>query len=105
MLADPKRLLLAVTADDKPVGSIRLDRLPDATGAVRYEVSVAIDPECQSRGIGTAALRLVRALMPGAVLDATVSSDNKPSYALFTGAGFAAVSGNIYRSNPRRALS
>ena len=105
VLADPKRLLLAVTADDKPVGSIRLDRLPDATGAMRYEVSVAIDPECQSRGIGTAALCLVRALMPGAVLDATVFSDNKPSYALFTAAGFAAVSDNIYRSNPRRALS
>ena len=105
VLADPKRLLLAVNANGKPVGSVRLDRLSDESGLVRYEVSIAVDPECQSKGIGTAALRLVRALMPGAVFDALVLPDNKPSSALFAGAGFAAVSGDVYRSNPHQALS
>lgn len=105
VLADPKRLLLAVNANGKPVGSIRLDRLSDNSGSVRHEVDIAIDPECQGMGIGTAALRSVRALMPGAVFDAMVLPDNKPSYALFAGAGFVAVSGDVYRSCPRRALS
>lgn len=105
VLADPKRLLLAVNADGKPVGSVRLDQLADEGGSARYEVSIAIDPECQSKGFGTAALRLARALMPGAVFDALVLPDNKPSSALFAGAGFAAVSGDVYRSNPHGTLS
>ena len=105
VLTDPRRLLLAITADDKPVGSVRLDRLPDDGGPVRYEVSIAIDPDRHGLGIGTAALRMVRALMPGAVLDATVFPDNKPSQSLFIGAGFAAVSGNVYRNEPRQALA
>ena len=105
VLSDPKRLLLVIAANGKPVGSVRLDRLSDEDSSVRYEVSIAIEPECQGAGFGTAALRLVRALMPGAVLDATVFPDNKPSYALFTAAGFAAVSGDVYRSIPHRVLS
>jgi hypothetical protein len=43
--------------------------------------------------------------MPGAVFDATVFPDNKPSYALFAAAGFAAVSEDVYRSNPHQVLS
>ena len=105
VLTDPGRLLLAIIADDNPVGSIRLDRLPDDGGSVRYEVAIAIDPRYYSQGIGTAALRMVRTLMPGAVLDAMVLPDNKPSQSLFVGAGFAAVSGNVYRNEPRQALS
>jgi UDP-2,4-diacetamido-2,4,6-trideoxy-beta-L-altropyranose hydrolase len=105
VLADPERLLLAVTANERPVGSIRLDQLSQESNSARYEVSIAIDPECQGIGIGTAALRLVRAVMPGAVLDATVFPDNKASCALFAGAGFAAVSGDVYRSIPHRVLS
>ncbi len=105
VLADPKRLLLAVNVNGKPVGSVRLDRLSDERAPARHEVAIAIDPECHGMGIGTAALRLVRALMPGAVLDAVVLRDNKSSYALFAGAGFAAVSGDVYRSNPHRVLS
>jgi UDP-2,4-diacetamido-2,4,6-trideoxy-beta-L-altropyranose hydrolase len=105
VLADPRRMLLAVIADDESVGSIRLDRLPDNGGSVRYEVAIAIDPECQGMGIGTAALRGVRTFMPGAAFDATVYPDNKASHALFAKAGFAAVSDNVYRSEPRRALA
>ncbi len=105
VVSDPKRLLLAITANGKPAGSIRLDHLSDEDSSAHYEVSIAIDPECQGRGIGTATLRLVRALMPGAVFDATVFPDNKPSYALFAAAGFAAVSEDVYRSNPHQVLS
>ena len=85
-----------------PVGSVRLDRLPDQGGIARHEVAIAIDPTQYGQGIGSAALRLVRPLMPGAVLDATILPKNKVSRALFKGAGYAAVSGNLYRSMPEQ---
>ena len=71
-LADPKQLLLIVEADGLPIGSVRLDRLPVQGGIARHEVSIAIDPTQYGQGIGSATLRLVRRLMPGAVLDATI---------------------------------
>jgi UDP-2,4-diacetamido-2,4,6-trideoxy-beta-L-altropyranose hydrolase len=99
-LADPRRLLLIVEANGEFVGSVRLDRLSEKKGRARHEVSIAIDPMWYGRGIGSAALRLVRTLMAGAILDATILPDNKVSRALFAGAGFAAVSGDVYRNSP-----
>ena len=57
ILADPKRLLLIVEADELPIGSVRLDQLSDQDGTGRHEVSIAIDPMQHGQGIGSAALR------------------------------------------------
>ena len=62
---------------------MRLDRLANDNGLARHEVAIAIHPDFHDRGLGLAALRLVRALVPGAVLDATVFAENKASRALF----------------------
>jgi UDP-2,4-diacetamido-2,4,6-trideoxy-beta-L-altropyranose hydrolase len=102
-LADPNRLLLIVEASGLPIGSVRLDRLSDEGGAVRHEVSIAIDSARHGRGMGSAALSLVRALMPDAVLDAAIFPENRASRALFEGAGFVVLSGNLYRNRPARA--
>jgi UDP-2,4-diacetamido-2,4,6-trideoxy-beta-L-altropyranose hydrolase len=101
-LADPKRLLLIIEVDGVSVGSVRLDRLSDQGSAAHHEVAIAIDPGRHGRGFGSAALRLVRALMPGAVLDATILPENKPSQALFEKAGFVALSGDLYRNGPHQ---
>jgi UDP-2,4-diacetamido-2,4,6-trideoxy-beta-L-altropyranose hydrolase len=99
-ISDPDRLLLAIEADHKPVGSIRLDRLPNENGSARHEVAIAIDPKLYGLGIGGAALRLVRTLVPGAVLDAEILPGNERSRALFENAGFVEVSENSFRSSP-----
>jgi UDP-2,4-diacetamido-2,4,6-trideoxy-beta-L-altropyranose hydrolase len=101
-LADPKQFLLIVEADGLPIGSVRLNRLTDQVGTARHEVSIAIDPAWHGRGIGSATLHLVRRLMPGAVLDATILLKNQISRALFKGAGYVALSGNLYRSVPEQ---
>ena len=105
ILADSHRLLMVVEADGKPAGSIRLDRLVDDSRPMCYELAIAVAPSLQGQGIGTAALRMVRAMMPGAVLDATVLAENKPSLALFRNAGFTPVADDVYRSTPIQALS
>ncbi len=104
-LVNPKRLLLIIEADGVSVGSMRLDRLADQDHAARHEVAIALDPDRYGRGIGSAALRLVRALMPGTILDAVILPDNKASQALFEGAGFVALSGDLYRNMPPQAFS
>jgi UDP-2,4-diacetamido-2,4,6-trideoxy-beta-L-altropyranose hydrolase len=104
-LADLKRLLLIVEANGEPVGSVRLDRLSNEDGKARHEVSVAIDPTRHGRGIASAALRLVRGLMPGAALDATILPTNQASRALFERSGYLALSGDVYRSKPQLAPS
>jgi UDP-2,4-diacetamido-2,4,6-trideoxy-beta-L-altropyranose hydrolase len=104
-LANPDKLLLIVEANCQRVGSLRLDRLPNENGLARYEVSIAVRPELQGRGIGLTALRLARSLVPGALLDATVVPDNKASRALFSSAGFIALTSDLYRSRPIYGLS
>ena len=102
-LADPQRLLLIVEVDGKPAGSVRLDRLNGKVNHARHEVAIAIGVEYQNRGIGSAALRLVRVLLPRAILSAVISPDNKASRALFKRAGFVNVATNAYQSVPQAA--
>jgi UDP-2,4-diacetamido-2,4,6-trideoxy-beta-L-altropyranose hydrolase len=104
-LADPDKLLLIVEAGRRPVGTVRLDRLANDNGLARHEVAIAIHPDFHDRGLGLAALRLVRALVPGAVLDATVFAENKASRALFASAGFIAIAPDLYRNRPSHGLS
>ena len=104
-LASPDKLLFIIEANGGSVGSVRLDRLTDEDGLPRHEVSIAIQPDFYDRGFGLAALRLVRALVPGAVLDATIFPENKASLALFSGAGFIALAPDLYRHRPYHRLS
>jgi UDP-2,4-diacetamido-2,4,6-trideoxy-beta-L-altropyranose hydrolase len=104
-LADPDKLLFIVEADYVSVGTVRLDRLADEDGLARHEVAIAIHPDFYDRGFGLAALRFVRALVPGAVLDATVFPENRASLALFSSAGFIALAPDLYRNRPYHGLS
>jgi RimJ/RimL family protein N-acetyltransferase len=80
---------------------VRLDRLSDAQDGVRHKVSIAINSHSRGRRIGTAALALVRRLMPGVVLDADIMPDNTASQRLFGRAGFRQVGARLYRHLPR----
>lgn len=97
-LADPERLLCIVEHAGTPVAMVRLDRL-DA-GAPRFEVSIAVHPTAQRRGIGKAALTLLRRLAAGAILDAHVHTENAASRALFATAGYRQIVGSEWRSSP-----
>ena len=105
ILADAKRWLLVVEVGGQKTGIVRLDRLSNFDGKVRYEVSIAIDPACRGRGIGSAALQQVRRLVPGAVLDAAILPANQASTALFKAAGYVEVFGNARHDKPSPALS
>lgn len=89
VLASPARLLLiAETADATPVGTVRFDRLGEAS----WEVSITVAPECRGRGLARRILQAgERELMGrgfrGTVL-ASVHEDNAASVALFRAAGY-----------------
>jgi RimJ/RimL family protein N-acetyltransferase len=95
-LNDPDRLLVIVEWAGKPVGMVRLDRMPQE--ASTFEVSIAIMPEYNGRGIGTAALALVRKIVPSADLVATVLAGNLSSQLLFARAGYRRETEERFRS-------
>ena len=84
VLNDPDRLLAIVVVDDAAVGMVRLDRLEERT----FEVSIAIDQTCHRRGLGGAALTLLRRLASGADLVATIREENAASISMFATAGY-----------------
>ncbi len=95
-LSDPDRLLALIDFNDVPAGVIRLDRLSQDKPA--FEVSIAIAPERHGRGIGAAALTLVRNLVPKADLVATVLAGNQASQLLFERAGYRREAEGRFRS-------
>ena len=97
ILSDPNVWLLIAEIDGDTAGMVRLDRI---SGTQRYEVSVAMREDYQYRGIASAALKLIRRLMPGAEFDAEILPANTASIGLFRRAGFVADVGNRYRSVP-----
>lgn len=99
-LSDPSRLLLIVEANGERAGMVRLDRLPDHEGVARHEISIAVDPICGRRGVGTAALALTRCLIPAAVFEAEIMPENLGSQRAFARAGFRRVGDNLYRNEP-----
>jgi RimJ/RimL family protein N-acetyltransferase len=99
-LSDRDRMLLIIEANREATGMLRLDA-PVKTDSRSFEISIAIDPSRHGRGIGSGALRLVRRVLPNAVLDAAVHLKNDASKALFRAAGFAELSSELYRSIPR----
>jgi len=99
-LSNPERLLFIIEVEGQAAGMIRLDRLADKRGTTHHEIAVAVDPQCNGLGIGTAALGFLRKLMPGATFDARILPGNARSLALFKRAGFAPLSNDLYRSVP-----
>ena len=99
-LADSDRLLLMVETDEKVVGMLRLDRLPEQDGRPRYEIAVAVDQNWANRGIGGAALALGRRLNPRAIFDAEIAPENIASQRTFAASGFKLAGNKLYRSEP-----
>jgi UDP-2,4-diacetamido-2,4,6-trideoxy-beta-L-altropyranose hydrolase len=83
-LEDAKAVTEVVVCDGRPAGLVRLD--PAEAG--QFEVSVLIAPEFQGMGVGVAALRLIRRLVPFGVFRAFVDPLNKASLAAFRRAGY-----------------
>ncbi len=100
-LADQNVLLAIVEIENKPVGTVRLDRLADYDKRPRFMVSIAVEPDLQKQGIGAAALKLIRRVAPGSVLDAEVFSINESSQIIFRSSGYVNVAGDLYRSLPK----
>jgi UDP-2,4-diacetamido-2,4,6-trideoxy-beta-L-altropyranose hydrolase len=96
-------VLAIVETNGVPSGMIRLDRSEFFSDEhPRYEVSIAISDAFHGRGIGSAALRLIGALYPGAILDAFVLPENQVSLRMFLSAGYIDVGNGFYRSIPRK---
>ncbi len=97
-LADPERMLCIVERDGEAAAMVRIDRL--APPIPHFEVSIAVHPSMHRRGVGGAALALLRRLAPGATLDATVNPKNAASQALFSAAGYLRIAETAWRSEP-----
>lgn len=93
-LANPDIRLCVVMHGAVPAGAVRLDRL--TTGG--HDVAIYLDPALQGRGLGKAALALLRDLQPAGTLHADVHVENAASQALFTAAGYRRT------DNPRQFL-
>lgn len=103
---NPDRLLTVIEADGRPVGSLRLDRLPARSGTEGYgadvtawEVSIYLDSTCHGRGLGLATLALADRVVPGAILLAESHPDNAASQNLFQAAGYSRLGPSQFRRN------
>lgn len=96
-------ILAIVETNGVASGMIRLDRSEFFSDEhPQYEVSIAISAAFHGRGIGSAALRLIGALYPGAILDAFVLPENQASLRTFLRAGYIDVGNGFYRNIPRK---
>jgi UDP-2,4-diacetamido-2,4,6-trideoxy-beta-L-altropyranose hydrolase len=94
--------LAIIESNGAPVGMIRLDRSESTTEVqLQYEVSIAISAAFHGRGIGSAALRLIRVLYPGVIFNAFVFPENETSLRMFVRAGYVASGNGNYRNVPR----
>lgn len=97
-LANPSCLFTIAEVDNVPVGLLRLDRAVEGA-----EISIVVEPESRGRGLGSAMLRLARALVPGETLLAYVKSGNRASISLFESAGFHSNIDGFFRQTPESA--
>lgn len=96
-------VLAIVETNGVPSGMIRLDRSKFFSDEQpRYEVSIAVGTAFHRRGVGSAALGLIGALYPGAILDAFVLPENSASLRMFLRAGYIDVGDGYYRRFPRK---
>ena len=97
-LDDDNCLFTVIERDQEAAGVLRLDRRDDS-----FEVSIVVAPEHRGAGVGAAALRLGRDLVPGHALTAFVKPQNKASERLFRQAGYEAGVDGLYRQLPEAA--
>jgi UDP-2,4-diacetamido-2,4,6-trideoxy-beta-L-altropyranose hydrolase len=95
-LMDSNSVMHIVMCADKPAGLLRLDH---SEASAKYEVSIVIAPDQHGRGIGIAALRLARRLMPMQDFSAYVLPGNEASRRLFDRAGYKASGGGWLAQN------
>jgi UDP-2,4-diacetamido-2,4,6-trideoxy-beta-L-altropyranose hydrolase len=100
-LSDPARLLAIIEYGGVAAGLVRLDRLTGMSSQPCYEISIAVDPDFKHRGLGKAALSLVRHVAPAAIFEATILPQNSASISLFCGSGFVFAGDHLYRSAPQ----
>lgn len=74
-----------IVENEKPVGTVRLDRVEDRND---FEISIVVAPDNRNKGIGRAALRAVRKAYPAITLIAHVDPYNTQSQKSFRAAGF-----------------
>jgi UDP-2,4-diacetamido-2,4,6-trideoxy-beta-L-altropyranose hydrolase len=84
-LADPDCIFNIVLCGDKPVGILRLDRLPTRDA---FEVSILIASGRQGQGIGGHALTLGKRLLPKERIVAAIHAENHASVRMFEAAGY-----------------
>ncbi len=99
-LEDPRCRMTIIQHGERPAGVLRLDTRDGHGPEPVFEISILIDPELQGRGIGLAALRLARNLVPGAKLLAEVLPENIASRRVFEAAGYQACSDGLYCHAP-----
>jgi len=91
-LSDPDCRLEICEAGGRPVGVVRVDERADGAEG---EVSIVAAPEGRGRGVGAAALRALRRLLPEVRLVAEVLPGNEASHRLFRAAGYR-LDGGLY---------
>jgi len=101
-LADTRSDLRILLAGDRPAGTVRLDRRDRRAWGPLCEVSITIAPDCRGRGLGKAALALVRRLEPAWPLIARVKADNRASRRLFLAAGYQPLAPGVFVHWPQR---
>ena len=94
-LKDPCYILSVVSCGGADAGVVRVD-LGEHRGRSAGVVSVYLAPGLSGRGIGTAALRAVRRLIPDIPLDAEIDEKNAASRAAFAKAGYRQVDTRWY---------
>lgn len=99
-LAARDNLFAVAEAGGKRAGYVRLDRIQSGDAGLKFDVSIAIDPAFQGKGIGVAALAFARKTMPAAIFNARVLPANAASARLFERAGYRYVGDEIYQSAP-----
>ena len=97
-LRDPCCLLSVVVWGNEDAGVLRVDfeQHRDRPAGI---VSLYVAPEVSGRGIGTAALRAARRLVPDLPLDAEIDPRNTASLAVFRTAGYKQIDQRWHCSN------
>jgi UDP-2,4-diacetamido-2,4,6-trideoxy-beta-L-altropyranose hydrolase len=97
-LANPQQILIVIEADGERAGYVRLDQSANGSKNESVQISIVICPRFHRRGVGSAALGLVRLMEPNAVLEAEVLPGNIASKSLFERAGYREIATGHYRS-------
>lgn len=83
-LADPRVIFSAIMLGDEPAGVVMLDACtPASPGTLAFEVSINVGVRHTRRGVGLAALRSARRLVPDVELHAHILHANTGSLGLF----------------------